>query len=700
MSKEERKLLLVQIRRFKRYYDTGRNAFSNSYSEAHNELSKATDDLELFLEGHADKDELSEEEKKSLAVGLDEVRHAAQEYIIEKRDTDKYALESRGKVKKATGDKWIRLKAADELEKLCENNLRPMNGIEKEDQLLVQYGENRRRQAMNLDALTDDEKYTRNKRGAKSEMERSVKKFTDAREEYDRKLSGADLNRNEDYRHEMRKAFHYHRDSIMNFNTDEGFMKNYSKYRLDIYKAVEGYRKLEELRDSDREADQQKFQRELVSMGLSSKSFRKMSDKINELEMIGQYMDTRAELLRNPEYTKLNEKEERKLNKMSADDLQDRADQVNVAGDKKKMYDQMKTLKEMGAYGIKQKKEATRNEANYVKNRVEDRGVTTTFEFLTAYEDHGKKFEKDSGKADKLKSFLSAFSPSNLIKKKWKLTSSDGTAKVHDWRTGETKDKETATGLDFGMNVVKGKVRGLKFGGKYKSAGERFQCSTHASLVNARASMDVGASFSLSNLWEAKLYGVASAEASGLRVVSKMSLQTKNGRLKGDIKTESNVATASAKAQGGVGMIRYKDEEGKTVEGVGVSAELGANAAVYKGSVSGGVSIFGVRFGGKLTGQALGVGGTAKFAATSKNFSFGLGAALGLGAGFEVSIDWSGAVDKFRKWKERRAQRKALKEKLKADKENKKSAKKQPEEDGNEIDNEIKNKGSKKSFVL
>ena len=101
-----------------------------------------------------------------------------------------------------------------------------------------------------------------------------------------------------------------------------------------------------------------------------------------------------------------------------------------------------------------------------------------------------------------------------------------------------------------------------------------------------------------------------------------MSLQTKNGRLKGDIKTESNVATASAKAQGGVGMIRYKDEEGKTVEGVGVSAELGANAAVYKGSVSGGVSIFGVRFGGKLTGQALGVGGTAKFTATSKNFSF------------------------------------------------------------------------------
>ena len=145
MSKEERKLLLVQIRRFKRYYDTGRNAFSNSYSEAHNELSKATDDLELFLEGHADKDELSEEEKKSLAVGLDEVRHAAQEYIIEKRDTDKYALESRGKVKKATGDKWIRLKAADELEKLCENKLRPMDGLEKEGELLVQYGENRRR---------------------------------------------------------------------------------------------------------------------------------------------------------------------------------------------------------------------------------------------------------------------------------------------------------------------------------------------------------------------------------------------------------------------------------------------------------------------------------------------------------------------------------------------------------------------------
>ena len=692
MTKYQRNLLLLQLRDFKRKFDTGRNAFSNTYTGIHSALTVAAEELELFLEGLADTAELKENELKLLGEGLDKVRVASENYIKAKRDEDHYALAADGKIKRATGDKRVRLSAADAIGKICADRYQDVEkqlGEELENDIIAP--PQHQSLSMNLEALTRDDRYIRKKRGAKAEMQRAEGAFADAKAVYDTKFAG--IKRDKEYRHEMRKAFHYHRDTIMNFDSDESFMKNYEKYRLDIYKTVAGYRKLEDLRD----ADQDGFRAELKAMGLTQGGFQDMEDKINELDMIGQYMDTRAKLLQNPAYINLKEDTEKGLKKKGAQDLLGAGDLLINDDDKKAMYEQMAALKEMETFGIRQKGESTRNEVNGKKNRVEEGGITTTFAAFTAYEDHGKKFEKGAGAKKNFANFFSIFKPSNFFKKNINASSSDGTTKnAHDFRTGKTSDTEIATGLNVGMNVVKGKLRGLKIGGKFKSASERFAGSTHASIGNIKGSADIGISFSASNLWENKLYAMASTEASALNVVSKMSLQTRKNRVKADIKAESKVATASASALGGAGMIRYKDENNKTQEGFGVSAELGANAAVYKGSISGGISIMGVRFGGKLSVQALGVGGTAKFTAASKTLSFGLGAALGLGAGFEISIDWSGAIDKFRKWKERKAQRKLLKEKLREDRKKKVSAKEAPA-DGKSENTEEK---EKKSIIL
>jgi hypothetical protein len=206
------------------------------------------------------------------------------------------------------------------------------------------------RQPVRLNELTAEEIYVRQKRGNKIEIQNAVEKFNGARAQYDTILTNQAGSKA--YREKMDKAFHYHRDSIMNFDDDESFMKSYTRYRRDIYNSVKAYRRLEELRDSLNDDDVMQFHRELVGMGLSGKSFKKMEDKINELEMIGQYMDTRAALLQNPAYIALNENQEKNLQKKTAEEL--REIQIGEP-DKLRMNAQMAQLKEMEAYGIHKK---------------------------------------------------------------------------------------------------------------------------------------------------------------------------------------------------------------------------------------------------------------------------------------------------------------------------------------------------------
>ena len=61
-----------------------------------------------------------------------------------------------------------------------------------------------------------------------------------------------------------------------------------------------------------------------------------------------------------------------------------------------------------------------------------------------------------------------------------------------------------------------------------------------------------------------------------------------------------------------------------------------------KGKVSGGFTIFGIEFNASVEGKAGGAGVTAGAGVTTEGVSGKLGAGLGLGAGIEFSIDWSG----------------------------------------------------------
>lgn len=60
-----------------------------------------------------------------------------------------------------------------------------------------------------------------------------------------------------------------------------------------------------------------------------------------------------------------------------------------------------------------------------------------------------------------------------------------------------------------------------------------------------------------------------------------------------------------------------------------------------QGKVSGGFTIFGIKIDAGVTGKAGGAGVSAEGKVTTGGVSGKIGAGLGLGAGVEISIDWS-----------------------------------------------------------
>lgn len=107
-------------------------------------------------------------------------------------------------------------------------------------------------------------------------------------------------------------------------------------------------------------------------------------------------------------------------------------------------------------------------------------------------------------------------------------------------------------------------------------------------------------------------------------------------------KTDGKLGYADAHAGVAVGKVTYENEEGETVTGYGVSAEVGAEAYAAQGSVKGGFEILGIKFEGSVTGKAGGAGVKAGGGISTGGVEVSLGAGLGLGLGLDVNIDWSG----------------------------------------------------------
>ena len=104
-------------------------------------------------------------------------------------------------------------------------------------------------------------------------------------------------------------------------------------------------------------------------------------------------------------------------------------------------------------------------------------------------------------------------------------------------------------------------------------------------------------------------------------------------------KAEGKVLSASVKGEVGAGVLT-KEKNGKEINVLGVKGEVGAEANVAQGELSGGFTLFGIDIDASVSGK-IGAGAKAGGSVTTSGLSLDLGAALGLGAGISIDIDWS-----------------------------------------------------------
>lgn len=106
-------------------------------------------------------------------------------------------------------------------------------------------------------------------------------------------------------------------------------------------------------------------------------------------------------------------------------------------------------------------------------------------------------------------------------------------------------------------------------------------------------------------------------------------------------KASGELLGAEAEAGVAIGKITVDGDDGNSKTAYGVKAEAGAEAYLAEGEVSGGFTIFGIKIDAALEGKAGGAGVSAGGSISTAGVSGKIGAGLGLGAGLEISIDWS-----------------------------------------------------------
>lgn len=255
----------------------------------------------------------------------------------------------------------------------------------------------------------------------------------------------------------------------------------------------------------------------------------------------------------------------------------------------------------------------------------------------------------------------------------------DGDNKV-SWISGSVKKDGQILGVDssgklegdiFGASYEKKFTNGLKWeekddghGNKVKTltdvsliegsiAGEAHVASGSASgnigLLSGEAKASVGkvaaeGSVAVALIKDGKLTPQIDAKAEvsavGAEGEANVSFGTENTDVHG--KAEGKVLVAEASAEAGIGMITYESKDGETKTGYGVKGEVGAEAYVAEGKVSGGFSILGIKIdagvGGKLGGAGASAGGHVTTGSVGGSVSLGFLAGIEL----DLNIDWSG----------------------------------------------------------
>lgn len=106
------------------------------------------------------------------------------------------------------------------------------------------------------------------------------------------------------------------------------------------------------------------------------------------------------------------------------------------------------------------------------------------------------------------------------------------------------------------------------------------------------------------------------------------------------VKADGDVLHAEAEAKAGIGYIGT-DKKGNSV--YGASAEASAMASVAQGKVKGGITMFGIDIDVGVKGYAVAAGVEAGGSISTKGVKANFSGALGLGAGLDISVDWSDA---------------------------------------------------------
>lgn len=105
-------------------------------------------------------------------------------------------------------------------------------------------------------------------------------------------------------------------------------------------------------------------------------------------------------------------------------------------------------------------------------------------------------------------------------------------------------------------------------------------------------------------------------------------------------KADGDFLHAEAEAKAGIGFIGT-DKKGNSI--YGASAEASAMASVAQGKVKGGITVFGIDIDVGVKGYAVAAGVEAGGSVSTNGVKANFSGALGLGAGLDISVDWSDA---------------------------------------------------------
>ncbi len=610
--------------------------FGGSFSNDNKKLIDAANKAKLLLLDYADIEVLTDDKKNALSSVMGELSREVDAYVdAKKTQKNPYSLDGdpANKIEKATGSRRVRLEAAYGLKGIadeCHNALGRDTGPTTTTTVATTDLEGLKHRNAEKDAARD----------LRERLLHVGRTYLAERDQHKAQISH--MRKSEALADDFANIADLHRDELMSYKDDKAFLEKYKENRLKIEKTVSAYREVVKLQK--KASTDPKINRVLTNFkfytGLTDSKIADAKEKVDTLELIGRHMDAKMRLATNKEFIKLSDKEKTALNNLSVQDIERKLTEAESISDEAKkssklnMYSALKQIKELEGIGITQVSDKTLSGSKSVHDHTKKIGRgSVRFQFLGA-----------SFKGPKLNPGVS----------------------------GKVKDDDL-TIADASIPVVEGKVRVLKFSSKFQSKNKLVNAGFRLNGLTAKASASVGATMAANPL-DINIHANGSLEAHGLRAVGKLKLGDSTVNVAG--RFDGSIGHAVAEGKVGVGAISIEDpdtKEKKTAFGVEAGGSL--KAEVFTGKVTGGVSILGVKFSGTLKGSALSAGVEGKVKATTGGITLGLGAALGLGAGFEVSIDWSGLTKKFVDWRKRKAVSKQAAEKLRAEKAARKEAK-------------------------